>query len=83
MKGCQKQYYTYLVKVLAKDKYIDTHLIVIYVLTSSTMSVDYVEFEFQNKMQIALCKEISLSHENKARIIVLWLMHTEYFVDVP
>ena len=27
-------------KVLAKDKYIDTYLVVIYVLTSSTMSVD-------------------------------------------
>ena len=51
---CQKQYYTYLLKVLAKDKYIDTYLIVIYVLISSTMSVDVyiacVDFEFQNKM---------------------------------
>ena len=50
---CQKQYYTYLLKVLAKDKYISTYLIVIYVLTSSTMSVDVysacVEFEFQNE----------------------------------
>ena len=39
-------------KVLAKDKYIDIYLIVIYVLTSSTMSVDVysacVDFEFQN-----------------------------------
>ena len=50
---CQKQYYTYLLKVLAKDKYIDTYLIVIFVLTSSTMPVDVyiacVDFEFQNK----------------------------------
>ena len=49
----QKQYYTYLLKVLAKDKYLDTYLIVIYVLTSSTMSVDVysacVDFEFQNE----------------------------------
>ena len=46
-------YYTYLVKVFAKDKYIDTYLVVIYVLTSSTMSVDVysacVDFEFQNE----------------------------------
>ena len=67
---CQKQYYTYLLKVLAKDKYIDTYLTAIYVLTSSTMSVDVysacVDFEFQNKTWIALCEEISLSHENKA-----------------
>ena len=42
-----------LVKVLAKDKCVDTYLIVIYVLTSSTMSVDVyiacVDFEFQDK----------------------------------
>ena len=41
------------IKVLAKDKYIDIYLIVIYVLTSSTMSVEVhsacVDFEFQNK----------------------------------
>ena len=40
-------------KVLAKEKCIDTYLIVIYVLTSSTMSVDIysacVDFEIQNK----------------------------------
>ena len=45
--------YTYLLKVLAKDKYIDTYLSVIYVLTSSAMSVDIysasVDFEFKNK----------------------------------
>ena len=50
---CQKQYYTYLLNVLAKDKCIDTYLVVIYVLTSSTMSVDVyiacVDFEFQNE----------------------------------
>ena len=44
---------TYLVKVLAEEKYIDTYLIVIYVLTSSTMSIDVysacVDFEFQNE----------------------------------
>ena len=52
------------VKSFAKDKYIDTYLIVTYVLSSSTMSVDVysasVDFEFQNKTQIALCEEISL-----------------------
>ena len=50
---CQKQYYYYLLKVLAQDEYIDTYLPMIYVLTSSTMSVDVysacVDFEFQNE----------------------------------
>ena len=41
------------VKSSSKDKLIESYLIVIYVLTSSTMSVDVysacVDFEFQNE----------------------------------
>ena len=51
-------------------RYTPTYLIVIYILTCSTMSVDVysacVDFEFQNKALIAPCEEIGLSHENKA-----------------